>query len=91
MVAMAATGFALHAHAHLLPQRPAHSCQTTAGRVPSTKWGCATIGRDAHRIAQRDSFQVYASAVLDLDALEAQVKGEHLVLIFLPCCMRCMY
>ena len=88
---MATTGFALHAHSHVLPQRPALLSQPTAGRIPSARWGCAIVGRDAPRIAQREAFQVYATAAVDMAALEAQVKGKwptsfstpHLIVFFL--------
>ena len=76
LVAMAAAGMALHATAHLLPQRSAHCCQANPSRVSPVRWGCGPAGRDAHRIQHRDTFQLHATAALDMEAIESQVKGE---------------
>ncbi len=64
-------------------------------RVPA-RWGCAIGGRDAPRIAQKEAFLVYATAAVDMAALEAQVKGRlpallstpHLMVIFLEVAQR---
>ena len=76
---MAAAGMALHATGHLLPQRPAHCCQANPSRVVPVRWGCGSAGRDAHRIQHRDAFHLYATAALDMEAIESQVKGEGLL------------
>ena len=76
IVAMAATGLALHTHAQLLPQRPALACQPLAGRVTPARWGCATLGKAAHRRVQQEVFQVHAAATVDVEAVEAQIRGE---------------
>lgn len=73
---MAATGLALHSHAQLLPQRPALACQPPAGRVKPVRWGCATLGRAVQRRVQQDVFQAHAAATVDVEAVEAQLRGE---------------
>ena len=57
----------------------AHCCQANPSRMFPVRWGCGSAGRDAHRTQHRDTFHLYATAALDMEAIESQVKGEHLL------------